>query len=123
MKVKRLPDSELEVMQIIWSMEAPVSRVQVEKAMADIRPIAQTTLITLLTRLSNKGFVRIEKIGRSSAYTPLISQEDYLASESQSFFKKLCGGNINVFATALCDGGLSKEDLQELRDLLNQDLL
>lgn len=122
MKIKRLPDSELEVMQVIWSMEAPVPRVQIEKAMEKIHPIAQTTLITLLTRLSNKGFVRIEKIGRSSSYTPLVSQESYLANESQSFIEKLCGGNMNVFANALCDSGLSKEDLKELRDLLDRDL-
>lgn len=123
MKIKRLPDSELEVMQILWSMKSPISRAQVEEAMAKIHPIAQTTLLTLLTRLSKKGFVRIEKNGRSSCYTPLISQECYIANESLSFIQKLCGGNMNVFANALCDSGISKEDLQELRDLLDRDLL
>ena len=57
--IKRLPDSELEVMQAIWSLEAPVARVDIEEVLKDSYPIAMTTLLTLLTRLSEKGFIRI----------------------------------------------------------------
>lgn len=52
--LKRLPDSELEVMQLLWSCEAPVSRANVEKKMELLHPMAQTTLLTLLSRLAAK---------------------------------------------------------------------
>ena len=121
--IKRLPDSELEVMQAIWSLEAPVARVDIEEVLKDSYPIAMTTLLTLLTRLSEKGFIRIEKVSRSARYYPLVSQQEYLAQQSKNFLQRLCGGNLSTFATALCDSGISKEDLAELRELLDKELL
>lgn len=121
--IKRLPDSELEVMQAIWSHEAPVARVDIEEILKDNYPIAMTTLLTLLTRLSEKGFIKIEKVSRSARYYPLVSQQEYLAQQSKNFLQRLCGGNMSTFATALCDSGISKEDLAELRELLDKELL
>ncbi len=118
--IKRLPDAELEVMQAIWDCEPPVARTDIEKILFTDHPMAMTTLLTLLTRLSERGFISIAKNGRRSYYTPCISRQDYLASQSRSFFDKLCGGNMSTFATALCDSGISKEDLDELRELLER---
>lgn len=119
-KKNRLPDGELEVMQVLWSLEAPVPRGDLEEAMAKVRPLAQTTLLTLLTRLSEKGFVRIEKQGRSSVYTPLVSREDYQAKQSRRFVDQMFGGSMSAFASALTASGIPKEDLEELRRLLEE---
>ena len=121
--VKRLPDSELVIMQAIWSLESPVSRVEIEEVLIETYPIAMTTLLTLLTRLSEKRFIKIEKVSRSARYYPLVSQQEYLAQQSKSFLQRLCGGNLSILATALCDSGISKEDLAELRALLDKELL
>lgn len=118
--IRRLPDAEQEVMQAIWACEAPVARTDIEEILYKTHPMAMTTLLTLLTRLSEKGFIMIEKNGRRSYYTPCISQEDYLASQSKNFFEKLCGGNLSVFANALCDSGLTKDEIAELRTLLER---
>ena len=91
--------------------------------MQKLRPMAQTTLLTLLTRLSEKGFVRIEKQGRSSVYTPLVSREDYQARQSKRIFDQLFGGSVSAFASALTSSGIPKEDLGELRRLLEEDKL
>ncbi len=119
-KKNRLPDSELEVMQALWSLEAPVPRGTLEEAMARVRPLAQTTLLTLLTRLADKGFLRIEKQGRSSVYTPLVSRDDYQARQSRRFVDQLFGGSMSAFASALTASGIPKEDLDELRRLLEE---
>ena len=119
-KKNRLPDGELEVMQALWSLEAPVPRGDLEEAMAKVRPLAQTTLLTLLTRLADKGFVRIEKQGRSSVYTPLVSREDYQAKQSRRFVDQMFGGSMSAFASALTASGIPKEDLEELRRLLEE---
>lgn len=121
--IRRLPDSELEVMQALWVCPSPASRADMEIILAKTHPMAQTTLLTLLSRLCEKGFVRTEKSGRITHYFPLITKEDYLANQSKRFFRNLCGGSISTFAAALCDSGLSKEELQELRDLLERDAL
>ena len=121
--IRCLPDAELEVMQAVWACKSPVTRVDVEKILFQTHPMAMTTLLTLLTRLSDKGFLTIEKEGRKSRYTPCISRETYLASQSKTFVDKLCGGSISAFATALCSSGLTKEELAELRDMLEEGTL
>ena len=121
--IRRLPDSELELMQIIWQKEPPVSRREIEENLKKDHALAATTILTLLTRLSEKGFLKLEKQGRANLYTPLISQREYLASESRSLLDKLYGGSIKTFANALCDSGISKEELLELRKLLENNEL
>lgn len=119
-ELRRLPDSELEVMQALWDCPVPASRRDIEQILFARYPMAMTTLLTLLTRLCEKGFVKIERQGRSSMYIPLIAKKDYLSSQSNQFIHKLCGGSISAFASALCDSGLSREELQELRRLLEE---
>ena len=121
--IRRLPDAELEVMQALWACNMSAARSDIEEVLFKTHPMAMTTLLTLLTRLSDKGFISIEKSGRKSYYSPMVTREDYLASQSRKFFEKLCGGSLSVFANALCDSGLTKEELAELRALLEQEEL
>ena len=122
-EIRRLPDTELEVMQAIWACEPPVSRTEINEILKDTHPMALTTLLTVLKRLSEKGFVRIQKEGRSARYIPLIAKRDYLAQQSRSFVRKVCGGSLPAFAAALCDSGLTKEELALLRELLDRGAL
>lgn len=119
--IRRLPDAELEVMQAIWACEAPVGREAVEERLRPIHPMAPTTLLTLLARLRDKGFVQVEKQGRRHVYTPCVTREAYLASQSRRFLERLCGGSLSAFANALCDSGLTREELARLRELLERD--
>ncbi len=120
MKPKRLPDSELEVMQAVWSCTPPVTRADIEEKLSDTYPIAQTTLLTLLTRLTERGYLSAEKAGQKKLFLPLVSKEEYLADQGSRFFRKLCGGNLSTFANALCDSGLTKEEIAQLRSLLER---
>lgn len=119
-EIKRLPASELEIMQIIWKKSAPVSRVDIEQALQETHPLAPTTILTLLTRLCEKGFLSLKKEGRSNLYEPLITEKEYLAAESRSFLDRVFHGSVASFATALCDSGVTKEELEELRRLLEE---
>lgn len=119
-EIKRLPESELEIMQIIWKKSAPASRVDIEQALQETHPLAPTTILTLLTRLCEKGFLSLKKEGRSNLYEPLITEKEYLAAESRSFLDRVFHGSVASFATALCDSGVTKEELEELRRLLEE---
>ena len=120
-KLPRLPDAELDVMQALWALPAPVPRAAVEQEIAKLHPMGQTALLTLLSRLQERGFVRAEKQGRSSVYTPLVTKQDYQAQQSRSFLSRLFGGDLPAFASALSASGLSREELDELRKLLGED--
>ena len=119
--IRKLPDTELEVMQALWGCTPPATRMDVESRLSDTHPMAPTTLLTILSRLAEKDFIEIRKEGRVTHYIPLIEQEDYLAEQSRRFIDKLCGGNISTFASALCHSGISQEDLDELRRILGRD--
>ena len=118
--IKRIPESELEIMQIIWKEETPVSRMTIERALQEKHPLAPTTILTLLTRLCEKGFLSLRKEGRSNLYDPLITEREYLACESRSFLDRMFGGSVAGFATALCDSGIKKEELEELKRMLEK---
>ena len=117
--VRKLPDAELEVMQALWRCTPPVARAEIDGILKDTHPMALTTLLTLLSRLSERGFIRIEKASRSARYIPLVTREEYLAAQSRRFLDKLCGGSLSTFAEALCNSGLTKEEIEELRRLMD----
>ena len=77
--MKRLPDTELEVMKALWASGPDTPRAALDHALADFQ-WSPNTINTYLTRLMEKGFVSVRREGKSNRYTPLISQEDYLAS-------------------------------------------
>ena len=121
--IRRLPDGELAVMQALWACGGPASAAELEDRLRATHPMAPTTVLTILTRLGEKGFVTAERAGRRRVYRPLVSRSDYLAAQSGAFFRGLCGGSVSTFAAALCDSGLSREELEQLRDLLERDAL
>ena len=122
-RIRTLPDAELEVMQAVWACAVPAKRAQIGAILDQTHPMAPTTLLTVLSRLADKGFLRIEKTGRSAEYRPLVAREDYLARQGRKFYDKLCGGSVSAFAAALSASGLTAEELAQLRELLREDAL
>ena len=118
-----LPDGELEIMQIVWKCEPPVSRSTIEEALDKQKHLAPSTILTFLTRLCDRGFLSVERRGRMNLYTPLVSSRDYLAKESRRMLDRLYGGSVSAFAVSLCDSGISKEEKAALRKMLEEDSL
>ena len=119
----KLPDGELEVMQAVWDCTPPVSRAEIEHLLSQRHPLAATTILTLLSRLTQRGALKVEKQGRNNLYTPVFSRQDYLAAQGKRFFRQLCGGDLHTFASAMCDSGLSRDEVAQLRQLLEEEKL
>lgn len=120
MEYRTLPNSELELMMILWKADGPMTRTEIEERLPQKRKLSKTTVLSFLSRLEEKGFVRVEKEGRSNCYVPLVKEEDYLQQESGSILKRLYGSSVKKFVAALYDGeGLSKDQIEELRDYLD----
>lgn len=110
-------------MQIIWQCEPPVSRSVIKETLNKEKNLAPSTILTFLSRLCDRGFLRAEKKGRTNLYTPLISHKEYLAQESRCLLDRLYGGSLSAFAVSLCDSGITREELQALRALLDEEPL
>ena len=87
MEKQKLPDTELKVMQAIWHIEPPASTSAVREELQKERPWNLSALQTLLGRLVRRGFLQTEKQGKSRYYTPLVTEEDYLAEDSRRYFQ------------------------------------
>ena len=121
MELKTLPNSELELMMILWRAGVPLTRMEIEERLPKKRTLSKTTILSFLSRLEEKGFVLVEKEGRNNRYLPLVQESDYLKQESGSILKKLYGSSVKKFVAALYDGdGLSKEQIAELIDYLDR---
>lgn len=120
MEYKTLPNSELELMMILWEAKRPMTRVEIEEHLPQKRHLSKTTVLSFLSRLEEKGFVKVEKEGRSNCYIPLVKEEDYLRQESGSILKRLYGSSIKKFVAALYDGKeLSREQIEDLKEYLD----
>ena len=119
--MKRLPDTELEVMKALWASErAPVPRSSLEEALRD-RGWATNTFNTYLSRLTEKGFVSCEKQGKTNYYTPQVRQADYLAFESGAVLNKVFGSSLKSFVASLARGGALRDgELDELQQYLEE---
>ncbi|MDO4298084.1 MAG: BlaI/MecI/CopY family transcriptional regulator [Lachnospiraceae bacterium] len=117
----RLPDSELDIMLVLWSNDPPMSRLEIERGVNQKKALAPTTILTLLSRLEKKQFVSVTKQGKMNFYTPLISREEYQQNESKSVLEKLYGNSLKKFVASLYQGNKMDEgDIRELSDFLKE---
>jgi len=96
-KFIKLPDSELEIMQAIWSLhgegEKLITAGLVMKRFPALCRLKLTTVLTLTTRLLSKGFIRSEKIGRANCYFPLVDSAEYRKFVLDDFLQRVYFGN------------------------------
>lgn len=116
---KSLPDSELDIMLVVWRAGKPVSAPCILEALE--KPLTASALHSYLKRLEEKGFLACEKDGRVNCYTALIPEEEYRRHAGGAVLDKLYDGSLKTFAAALWDGGkLSQAEVDELRDYLDE---
>jgi BlaI family penicillinase repressor len=120
-KIVKLPDTELEIMKVIWNNETPISTTKVKEHLEKMRPWNVSALQTLLNRLIARGFLKSKKEGKNRYYEPLINEDEYLAFENKKFLKKVNDNSITRLVTSLYDHrAINDEDLEELRQFIEQ---
>ncbi len=119
--MKKLSESELEIMRKFWDIEGSLTLEEVVIAVED-RNWSVHTVRNFLARIVDKGYLRVDKVGRKNLYVPLVS-EDYMNNQSKSMIKRLYEGSVQNFVAQLYEtDNLSKEDLMDLKIYLD-DLL
>ena len=117
--MKKLPDSELEIMMIIWDAKEKVTSDYIMDRIN--KDWLKTTVLNFLTRLCDRGFLKCHKEGRFNIYESQVGKEDYLQRESKSFLKKLHHNSLTSLIATLYDGNsISKDDLEELKKFIEE---
>ena len=121
--IQQVSNSELELMKIVWANggRALYAHIMEELSKAGFT-WQKNTVITLLSRLVEKGLLKTNKIGRRNEYTAVISERDYRAAQTQMLLNKFYEGSARGLVSTLIEREmLSAEDYEELKQFWEEE--
>lgn len=86
------PPLELLCLKALWSLQEGNVRA-VQGVVAETRPLAYTTIMTVLERLLRKGKLTRRKVGRSFVYSPLASRDEMRHAALKELLDGFFGGS------------------------------
>jgi BlaI family transcriptional regulator, penicillinase repressor len=114
-----LTDAEEHIMKLLWKLDRAFIRDLVNE-FPDPKP-AQTTVLTFLKRMIDKGFVSYKVYGNSREYYPLVEKSDYFSDHINGLIKNFFNNSTSQFASFFTnETEMSPEELKELRDLVDK---
>ncbi len=116
----RISDSEYEVMEVIWSADAPMECAAIHEELSKTKKWAYNTVSTFLTRLVKKGFLAVEKHGRANAFRALVSRQEYVHAQTEEFLRIVHQGSKRSLIAALYDDDVASDELNALIDMVER---
>ncbi|MHC1723292.1 MAG: BlaI/MecI/CopY family transcriptional regulator [Aminipila sp.] len=112
--IQQVSDFELELMKAIWVNDGAALYAQIVEVLESKgTPATKNTIISLLSRLIEKGFLKISKIGHRNKYTALVSEAEYKAAQTETFLEKIYEGNVKDLISTLIQKDLISADEYE----------
>lgn len=115
--IQQISDSELELMKIIWGNGGTALYIQISEALtAKGYTWQKNTIITLLSRLVDKGILKTNKLGHRNQYTAVVSESSYRAAQAEKLMDKLYEGSAKGLVSTLIEKELlSPTEWEELK--------
>jgi BlaI family transcriptional regulator, penicillinase repressor len=109
---------QLAIMRVLWKRgEATVA--DVREDLHDDRPLAYTTIATMLAKMERKGYVAHRIEGRAHIYRPAIDQEKVSRSMVTDLADRLFAGDVTQMVAHLLDGcDVDADELARLKALI-----
>lgn len=120
-KVIKPTESELEILQIIWSKGlATVREVHEALALAQTKDVGYTTTLKLMQIMHEKGLVKRDDSMRTHVYQAAVNKEKTQKHLLTKMIDSLFGGSpTQLVIQALGEGKASPEELEKIQALLN----
>lgn len=119
-KVKKITAAEKQIMDILWETGRPVTTNEILQKLTKSK--AQTTVITFLARLIEKGIVKAKRISKTNYYEPCMTKQEYVNFETRHFIADIHDGSVFGLIRALCNSGdLKKADIEEIMNNLREE--
>lgn len=116
-----LGEAELEVLKVLWDEGPQTVREVLNHLHARGRRVAYTTVLTFLSRLEQKRFVRSNKSGLAYVYRPAVSREKVTQSRLKTLVKQLYDGEAAPLVLQLIQSErFSETEIQELHALIER---
>ena len=112
-----LTEAELEIMHVVWGLgDATVK--QVHDVLSARRPVAYTTVMTMLGLLARKGHLKREEAGKAYVYRPAHPKGRVVSKMLDDFVSRVFHGSARPLVLALLkDKKISKRELDEIARL------
>ena len=116
-----LTEVELEIMHVVWERGEATVR-QVHDVLAARRPVAYTTVMTMLGLLAKKGHLKREESGRAFVYRPAHAKGRVVSRMLDDFVTRVFRGSARPLVLALLkEKKLSRRDLDEISRLAEEE--
>ncbi|GAA4468247.1 hypothetical protein GCM10023189_53210 [Nibrella saemangeumensis] len=113
-------DAELEILQVLWQ-KGPCTVRQVHEELTQNREIGYTTALKLMQIMHEKGLLDRMEDSRSHTYSANLTEEDIQRTLVGRLVDTAFRGSASkLVMQALGQGKASREELDEIRQLLNQ---
>jgi BlaI family transcriptional regulator, penicillinase repressor len=114
-----LTELQLAVMRVLW-LRGEATVLEVQDALHEERPLAQTTVATLLSRLEKRRIVAYRTDGRQYVYRPLITEDEVRGSVLAEVKDRLFQGDVTTLVSQLLsDAEVGAADLAKVRKLID----
>ena len=115
-----LSERQLEIMNVVWARrEASVA--DVWEALTRRSKIARNTVLTLMQRLEEKGWLRHRAEGNVFLYSATREKEGVLGKMVSRLVDTAFQGSAEGLVMTLLDGrGVSSEELARIRDMIER---
>lgn len=116
-----LGDAELQVLRTLWDIGPCTVRDVLNDLHSRNRKVAYTTVLTFLTRLEQKGFVRSDKSGLAYIYRAVVTRNQITRSKLKAMLDELFDGEAAPLVLQLMKTEkFSAEEIAELQKLIDQ---
>lgn len=113
-----LSEAEREIMEFVWD-HREVSATEVREHFADTKPMARTTVQTMMNRMEEKGWLKHRSIGRTFVYSATIPRRASLGAKVQDLIDSAFHGAADELMLSILEyRGLSKSEKKRIRDML-----
>ncbi|HBF4081646.1 TPA: BlaI/MecI/CopY family transcriptional regulator [Clostridioides difficile] len=101
MIIRKIAPAELKVMKFIWDSDTQLASINITNIMYKRYGWKQTTTLTLLSRLINKGILSSEKIEKYTYYKAIVMRNEYINFETEEFIRNVFDGSLVDFLDSL----------------------
>lgn len=116
----KISDAEWQVMKVLWQ-KSPLTASIIVELLKPETTWSPKTIQTLIARLAKKGALGVDREAGLNQYYPLVSQEECMREETNSFLEKVYGGSLHLLvANFVKNKNLSPKEIQELKNLLDE---
>ena len=121
MSVKpKISDAEWQVMGVLWK-RSPLTVKEIIEILSVKTTWKPETIRTLINRLGKKGAIGFEKKGRQHFFYPVLSQEECVKADADSFLVRAGGVILKPIVAAFIEKEeLSAEEIAELQRILDK---